>query len=48
MSTCAVYLFQRGAADAAAYIGIWNTKETVSEFVSRLVPDPGQLAGCTI
>ena len=48
MSTCAVYLFQRGAAEAAAYVGVWGPEETVSEFVGRLVPDSSQLAHCTI
>ena len=41
MSTCAVYLFQRGEADAAAYVGVWGEEETVSEFVTRLVSNPG-------
>ena len=41
MSTCAVYLFRRGAADAVAYVGVWDAEETIAEFVARLVPDPG-------
>ena len=48
MSTCAVYLFRRGTADAVAYVGVWGAEETITEFVARLVPDPGYLSGCTI